>query len=603
MGTLGEAYIAVKADMRPFTQDLKKQVEREVDQMEKRLHDGVSKGVASSVGEAGKKAGDKLGEDLEEGVKKKFQKNDKKSWFVRVSSALAGALDDGISALPMQAKAAIVGGILLALPFISGALAGATAAGLGAGIAGLGTILAFQYDSVRQKATEVFGGIRVLLSTLAAPFITETLQGLDRIRMAFEDWTPLLNKIFLNGTRFVEPLTRGILGMVDNILKAIAKSSTKLDPFVLELSKGFELIGDAVGYLLETLVNTGEDGQKALRDLLMAAAQLIVVFAQMIAGLTTVYGYVRKIAEAVPYLTSFLGLWVTSTDNATNSTQLFGDELVDLNYQQDANVVATLKQQQAINKLVQAMDDAYNAAYKLIDAEIGYEESVDRLTESLKQNGRTFDIHTKEGRENLRAFEAALKSIHETVMEQLALGKITAEQAKATQDAMTAALYKQTGAAGANAAALHAMFDEAQQFSDIPVGNQAWLDAIQAKAKAAADALASANAQAKALQNSAGLPKGGTRIFSEYADGGIINGPTPAIVGEAGPEVIIPLTKPGRAAQLAQQSGLLSMLGGGAATAVYVFLGNEQLEPYMTKVVARNNQAMGTAMAYGARGL
>jgi hypothetical protein len=36
---------------------------------------------------------------------------------------------------------------------------------------------------------------------------------------------------------------------------------------------------------------------------------------------------------------------------------------------------------------------------------------------------------------------------------------------------------------------------------------------------------------------------------------------------------------------------------------VYVFIGNDQLDTYMVRVVDRNNKALGTEMAYGARGL
>ncbi|MFJ6565732.1 hypothetical protein ACIQMV_39070 [Streptomyces sp. NPDC091412] len=57
-----------------------------------------------------------------------------------------------------------------------------------------------------------------------------------------------------------------------------------------------------------------------------------------------------------------------------------------------------------------------------------------------------------------------------------------------------------------------------------------------------------------------GLPAG-VRKYLPFADGGIVLGPTHALIGEAGPEVVIPLTKPRRAAQLAAQSGLLDMLG------------------------------------------
>ncbi|WP_181387240.1 hypothetical protein [Streptomyces sp. Act143] len=57
-----------------------------------------------------------------------------------------------------------------------------------------------------------------------------------------------------------------------------------------------------------------------------------------------------------------------------------------------------------------------------------------------------------------------------------------------------------------------------------------------------------------------GLPSS-VRKYLPFAQGGIVYGPTHALIGEAGPEVVIPLTKPKRAAALAARSGLLSMLG------------------------------------------
>jgi hypothetical protein len=51
------------------------------------------------------------------------------------------------------------------------------------------------------------------------------------------------------------------------------------------------------------------------------------------------------------------------------------------------------------------------------------------------------------------------------------------------------------------------------------------------------------------------------------AFGGIVRSPTKALIGEAGAEVVIPLTKPDRAMQLMQDSGLdmlaMSGMGGG----------------------------------------
>ncbi|WP_327594711.1 hypothetical protein [Streptomyces chartreusis] len=63
----------------------------------------------------------------------------------------------------------------------------------------------------------------------------------------------------------------------------------------------------------------------------------------------------------------------------------------------------------------------------------------------------------------------------------------------------------------------------------------------------------------------AGIPSS-VRKYLPFAKGGIVYGPTHALIGEAGPEVVIPLTNPKRAAQLAQQSGLLGILAGQART-------------------------------------
>lgn len=52
----------------------------------------------------------------------------------------------------------------------------------------------------------------------------------------------------------------------------------------------------------------------------------------------------------------------------------------------------------------------------------------------------------------------------------------------------------------------------------------------------------------------------GNLDLNPFADGGIVNSPTAALIGEAGREVVIPLTRPARAAELAQQSGLIDLL-------------------------------------------
>lgn len=61
----------------------------------------------------------------------------------------------------------------------------------------------------------------------------------------------------------------------------------------------------------------------------------------------------------------------------------------------------------------------------------------------------------------------------------------------------------------------------------------------------------------------AGLPSS-VRKYLPFADGGVVLSPTHALIGEAGPEVVIPLTRPQRARQLAEESGLLDILRDGS---------------------------------------
>lgn len=72
---------------------------------------------------------------------------------------------------------------------------------------------------------------------------------------------------------------------------------------------------------------------------------------------------------------------------------------------------------------------------------------------------------------------------------------------------------------------------------------------------------------ASAIGNIPSLPSFGgfSGIFDFFAEGGIVNRATAAIIGEAGPEVVLPLTRPERARELAMQSGLLDVLLSGAS--------------------------------------
>lgn len=101
----------------------------------------------------------------------------------------------------------------------------------------------------------------------------------------------------------------------------------------------------------------------------------------------------------------------------------------------------------------------------------------------------------------------------------------------------------------------------------------------------------------------AALPVDLPRI-PKLAKGAIIDSPTLAIVGEAGREVVIPTDDPARARELAQKSGLFSVLNGGrAGTVVNVtaILDGYGVIKVVRTVVDEEMDQQGRELDYGAR--
>lgn len=94
------------------------------------------------------------------------------------------------------------------------------------------------------------------------------------------------------------------------------------------------------------------------------------------------------------------------------------------------------------------------------------------------------------------------------------------------------------------------------------------------------------------------IPGGG--IFGSFfgAEGGIFSRPTNMIIGEAGAEALIPLTRPARAMDLLEASGLAGMVRGGDGAGitfmpeVRVFIGSQELKGMVRVEVNNTNRQL-----------
>jgi hypothetical protein len=600
MTVLGEAFIEVRSDLSPFIKNLDREVKAAAERMESQFQESMSRGMANFSGKDSEKLGEDLGDGVGRGMRKKLGDKDK-PLYITIAAALGSALDDGLSALPTEVKAGIVGGALLAMPFLSAAIAGATTAALGAGLAGLGTLLAFQYTEVEEAGFKLADKLRMELVGAAEPFVNVLRSSFQFLENRIEGLRPRLDRIFSTASTFVGPLIEGLADAFDFITESFDNIGDGMKPFVKELANGFAILGIAIGDSLEILASTGEDGVEGLRDLFYAAAQLIGGFARLLQILTWVYGRLRDIADVVPILVGPLSIIFEASDQAATGVDQYGNATEGLTEKILGTISATDRETKSLKEAAQAMDKARDSAFGLIDATLNYEESIDDLSETLKENGRTFTIETEKGRENIRAVGDAIKAAQADAEKRFQEGKLTAEQANALYQAEVTEILKIAKAHGITEQAVRGVYDEALKLVALPPPDVGWLNQIAASANLTTAALQRALNEARKLNSGTGGGKGHGG-FTEFADGGIVDTPTLGIFGEAGAEAIIPLTRPARAAELMRMSGLDKMLAPATPT-VNVFVGNEQLDARTYRIVTDNNAALSSSLSFGARGL
>lgn len=596
MTVLGEAFIEVRGDLKPYIRDLDRELKAASERFEQNLRQSFRDGLkdADRLGDdAGEKLGSGLGRRLRQGLGDK-----KKPPWVNITAALASALDDGISALPAEMKAAIVLGIIAALPFISGALAGAITAAVGAGFAGIGAFIAFQFEEVEQRGTELLSNLRLLFVRAADAFGPAMLRALDTIESRFERLAPLLTKLFDESAKFLDPLVNGIMDFLEEVLKGIDAGFGNTAGFINELAVGLQVLGRATGEFFRILAQTGDSGEEAFRDLLTLTANLIVTLAQMMAIFTEIYSIARAFGELASPLTTY-EMIVNDTSDAVGHLGTRHRELED---GFTGVIRLTDEETKRLKEMDKALRDAADATYDIIQSQVDFERSLDRISESLKENGRTLDITKEKGRENVESFLKGLKDAEEATAHQVATGQINSSQAAAYYDVQIQKVRDLATNAGITNAQFDAMFGNIIDVAQLRLDAQAMgLTATTAELSASSSEAAELLARLKRIRDFR-LPSQGTRGFSEFAEGGMVSTPTHALIGEAGPEVVIPLTRPARAAELMRMSGLDKMLQPATPT-VNVFVGNEQLDARTYRIVTENNESLSSSLAFGARGL
>lgn len=606
---LGQAFVEVHADLTPFRRNLQRDLKRITDDFEKQLSNSLGSGLQRSAQQSGQRIGDTLGRETSRGMQKHLGNKDA-GIFVSITSALASALDDGISALPMEVKAALVSGILATSPLIAGALATAISGGVALGVAGLGIALGSQFERVQTAWTGFVSRLRLQLVSSAGAFEQVLVNVFALVEGRFARLGPVFERLFSTAATFVEPLFNSLLNAMEAFLGHLDEALGGSGAFLEELGRGIETLARAAGMALAIMVSTGEDGRKAFRDLVAAVAGLVIGFSLLVAVLTKVYGLIRDTLSAIdraPILIKILFPWAAgigavanATDDASEANTAWLHTNTDLLDSQGRVITKTKEEEQAIKALRDAINSAADAALDAIMSNVDYEESIDRLAKSLKENGKNINIDTENGRENVRAFAKSIQDLRKDLVDRVATGQLTTEQAVAQYNREIERIEALGNSAGITDQQFYDLYGTAIALGELEIApDTSGIDDASASAQTLIARMKEIIALAKVIGG--GAASGALAGARGFAQGGFVYAPETVSVAEEGPEVIIPLTKPARAAQLMRQAGLDDM--GGGETQVLVFIDGQQMEGRMVQVAQRVSAQQGLSLAQGFRGL
>lgn len=633
MARLGEAYVRVRADLKDFDADLDKSLKASADRFEKALNDALGRRLGKnfttgfttefknesekatkdfldmferSVGEGGLAGGRRARRDFGIGFGNPF-------------AVLGGLLTDGFSAIPPQLKAAIGAGFTAAIIPVGAALGTAIATGVSVGVVGLGTLLAFQFEEVETAGKQLFNSLRATAVQSAEAFVGPLIAAFSRIDEFFSLLAPTLENIFGKASQFIEPLTTGFLGFIAEVTSGLDILVEGSDGLIDAFSESMIVLGRAINQTLRVLADLGPEGEQSLKDLIFTFSVLVVGSAALLRTTVQIYDAFRRLAQGTGFLVQSLkilapiltvaGIYFDAIDRTAAKASSRMRELSGITEKyivtESGTIKLTKEQTKALESQAEAFEAVSKAELNIINSTLDYQESLLDLADTLKENGRTTATNTRRGIDNVRALEAAFTASQERVRSQYERGAITQLQAIELYRQQTAEIYRVAQQGGIAGTELDRLFGKYNSlFALPPLSDKLFGGFIEA----AGTAITFVNELANRIAN---LPTGigspavaptSSRGFQQYAHGGIITTPQLALVGEGGNrEVVLPLTNPRRTRELAQQSGLMNVLGGDGASTVVVYVGNEQLDSRMYRVANRNSRSQARMMSQGPR--
>lgn len=328
-----------------------------------------------------------------------------------------------------------------ASPLIAAAIDSAILLGVGGGTLAAGVALAFKNDTALSDVFQhIFIGIAKDAKNFSTVFTAPLLRSAHLVQDAWSEAVgPGLMKAFDSLAKHVEPLIHGLTDMASNAMPGFNKAVEASGPLLDKLASLLPEIGDAVSSFFDS-VSDGKDGaMKALVLIVALLSQSLRALGNTIEFLSKTFdvgtdwaeSYGKKLGELWPPARKVGEVIGEMNAEARRSSEIFNlvEDAV------DGTGYASKRAAQAAVALDTAMDALLTTMTTSLDSEIAYQQAIDDLAESFKENGKSIDLNTQKGRDNVRAVEDVARAAYASREAAIAAAQGQADQAQATDAA------------------------------------------------------------------------------------------------------------------------------------------------------------------------
>lgn len=448
--------------------------------------------------------------------------------FLGRARRLGDNLGNSLQGASPPPTAVAVGGAIgaaAAVPLLA-AIGGAITGAAGAGIAGLGIAGAIMGDPEKFKAewASATGTVKDEFLDATKVFAGPTLDAIRGIGPLVESWH--LDDTFAGAAKFVPTIVRGVEGFATGIVRGVSAMVDKGEPAVEALSAGLAELGDAAGDAFTSIADGAEGGGEALRDVLFLTGDLIRVFGAVTGAAEDFYGYVHDHPIEAAVNTAGLSLTLTLLDQFSGKSDQVSGTITDLGVAGASAFYGLDQKARDALATVDRLNDSFNTTRDRIlglsNANIAVANDLRDLKEAFTENGKTIDINTQKGADNLAVINQTVDDLLRQRDAAIAAGGGTQEaydKANAAFNRQLANLEAMVAKLLGSKKAAHDLFAE---FYDRTVTVTV---KVRQVGNVSVDGVISGGDQRRNTRDA-------------YAVGGTVTGTGPMLVGELGPEVV-----------------------------------------------------------------